>query len=152
MSLAQRSPMSGTSVSPTSGTVAAPIYTPIVYPSPNVNQSTNSVHIAPKVVNKPTPTATPVNDEGSQKGDPGIYTPYNPHCYADCYPDLTQEKINWAVDPYQGSYETPSGPGTDPETRNEFKGLLDPERNHYLCEYFHVIGYSKAFKPCAGVN
>jgi hypothetical protein len=146
---------------------------PTVTPSPaNVNTPAPSVDVAPPHVNKKTtPSATPAlppDDRGSQKGtvpanyipftpaathDPnngqGVWTPYDPHCQADCFPDLTQERIDAAMQGYQGSFQAPAMvKGGEPE----FKGLLGvPLSDHYNCEYFHVIGYMPAFKECAAV-
>jgi hypothetical protein len=136
----------------------SPSVTPSPTPSPEA-----SVKPSPKPVVhtsiKPKPTPVPVGDTGNQKGTadgwtesntahvpdgdtinkPPYWTPYNPNCYADCFSDLTAEKQDYGIAPYNGSFETDG----------QFKGLIGtPDQNHYACEYFHVIGYSPAFKFC----
>lgn len=124
--------------------------TVMVSPTPSATPSATPQHVVTKkpkatTTPKPTPSPLPPGDEGSQRGA-GIWTPYNPNCYADCFPDLTQERVEAALAWYQGSYQTPAKvTGGDPV----FKGLLKiPLTDHYACEYFHVVGYLPAFKEC----
>ena len=141
-----------TSVSVSKPLIASPSPTIAATPVPNVNKKPVLVHKPAANVNTiPTPTATPAlppDDQGSQRGA-GIWTPYNPNCYADCFPDLTEDKLEWAMQPYQGSYQVPDGP---PGT-SSFKGLTgDPDRDHYNCEYFHVAGYLPGIEACKGIE
>jgi hypothetical protein len=69
----------------------------------------------------------------------GIWTPYDPHCQADCFPDLTPYWATKVDAYYQGSYEDANG---------NFKGLPPDPLKHYACEYLHIAGDSQGIQAC----
>lgn len=118
----------------------APTNAKISYIRPvSAKKSPKAPKATPEISSTPTPTPSPIIYSG-------MWTPYNGHCEADCYPDLTPEAMTAVNEYFKGSLEAPGPNGP------EFKGLTGTRLDHYICEYAHVLGDQWAMDGCKGVD